>query len=36
MNTSTETKHDLEGLSLIAVISCLVSAGYFFMSNLLS
>ncbi len=37
MNTSTaETNHDLQGLSLIAVVSCVLSAGYFFLTNILS
>ncbi len=37
MNTSTaETNHDLQGLSLIAVVSCVLSAGYFFLTNMLS
>ena len=37
MNTSsTETNNSLEGLTLIAIVSCVLSAGYFFLTNLLA
>ena len=37
MNTSsTETNNSLEGLTLIAIVSCVLSAGYYFLTNLLA